>query len=428
MSPAGREESSLRDGLGSQSGRTGVRLGRECGPAVNPLPESADAMRRQGPLWPIPTAAVLLLLLAVPAAASAHATNATVSTRAVPTPGSGGAVFTMTNAPSGNAVLAYTIGAGGTLSAAGVFSTAGTGTGVSLADQSALVLSQDHRFLLVVNAGDNTISLFAVHFPTSHGPILDLLDVAGSQGVQPVSLTVFGPFVYVLNAGNATVGGNIAGFVLTPWGQLAPLRSSVQPLSTSAPTGPAEIAFNPTGTVLAVTEKGTSLIDTYPVDPRGFARAPVVTPSNGSTPYGFAFSPQGTLIVSDAGPGALSSYAVARNGHVSVVSGSVGDGQLAPCWVAVHGAYAFTTNAHSNTISSYQIGWGGSLTLRIALAASTGAADTDMAVGGPHGDYLLVYDAGAGEIQDFAFGNGGSLGSGYIVTGLPATAEGLAAF
>jgi 6-phosphogluconolactonase (cycloisomerase 2 family) len=299
---------------------------------------------------------------------------------------------------------------------------------VSLADQGALVLTQDHQFLFVVNAGDNTVSVFAVHYPAPHRPILALVDVVGSQGVQPVSVTVHGPFVYVLNAGNATDPGNIAGFFLSPGGQLFPIPHSSQPLSTSSPTGPAEIAFNPSGTVLVVTEKATSLIDAYPVSFWGVARPPVVTPSNGSTPYGFAFGNQGTLIVSDAGPGALSSYDVARNGQLTVVSGSVDDGQLAPCWVAVAGPYAFTTNAHNNTISTYHVGWDGTLTLVAAVAASTGAADTDMAIGGSHGQYLLVYDAGAGEIQNFAIGSDGSLASAYSVSSLPATAEGLAAF
>jgi 6-phosphogluconolactonase len=383
-------------------------------------------MRPSSTLWSIPAVAALMLLLLVPAAASAHATNAPNPATA---PGTGGAVFTMSNAIAGNTVLAYTIGAGGQLSAAGTFSTGGTGTGVSLADQGALTLSPDHRFLFVVNAGDNTVSVFAVQQPGSRGSILTLVDVAGSQGVQPVSLTINGPLVYVLNAGNATVPGNIAGFFLSPGGRLLAVPGSLQPLSSTSPVGPAEIAFNPSGSVLAVTEEDTSLIDTYPVNHRGVAQPPVITPSNGSTPYGFAFSGAGALIVSDAGSGALSSYRVASNGQVTVVSGSVGDGQVAPCWVAVSGPYAFTSNAHSNTLSAYRVGWNGALTLVLpAVAASTGAADTDLAIGGPHGQYLLVYDAGAGEIQDFAIGNGGSLTAGHAVLSLPATAEGLAAF
>jgi 6-phosphogluconolactonase len=385
-------------------------------------------MERHSYLRSLPVAAALALLVLVPAAASAHATTSVLPS-ASDEHGTGfGAAFTMSNAVSGNSVLAYVLGPSGDLTFAGSFGTGGTGTGSSLADQGSVVLTSDHRFLLVVNAGDNTVSVFAVHSPGFRGPILTLLGVAGSGGVQPVSVTVHGPIVYVLNAGDSTHPGDIAGFFLGFWGQLYPLPGGSQPLSSSSPTGPAEIAFNPAGTVLVVTEKDTSLIDAYPVSFWGIAGPPVVTVSNGSTPYGFAFSEGGSLVVSDAGPGALSSYSVATNGQLTVVSGSVPDYQAAPCWVAVSGPYAFTTDAHSNTISSYLVSWGGSLSLIQSDAATTGAADTDMAVGGSHGQFLLVYDAGAAEIQDFAIGPGGSLSSLNMVTSLPATAEGLAAF
>jgi 6-phosphogluconolactonase len=381
-------------------------------------------MKRPSVVWLVPAAAVLLLLVS----ASASAQAPTVPTPPA-APAAGGDVFTMTNAPSGNAVLAFHIGPGGALVPAGTFATRGTGTGISLADQGALALTSDHRYLLVVNAGDNTVTVFAVH-PYGSGAVLSFVDRVGSRGVGPVSLTVHGPFVYVLNAGSASAPGNIAGFLLADHGLLLPLPGARQPLSTSSPTGPAEIAFSPSGDVLVVTEKSTSVLDAYPVNFRGIAQPPVTTPSNGSTPYGFAFTPQGALVVSDAGPGALSSYSVAANGQVTVVSGSVGDGQLAPCWVAIApgGAWAFTSNAHSDTISTYAVASGGALSLSSAIAATTGPADTDLAIGGAHGQYLFVYDAGAPQIQEFGIGSGGSLTPLYAVYSLPPATEGLAAF
>ncbi len=155
-----------------------------------------------------------------------------------------------------------------------------------------------------------------------------------------------------------------------------------------------------------------------------------MTASNGATPYGFAWGKGGALIVSDAVAGGLSSYLVASSGALTSVSGPVVDNGTAACWVAVaHGGHwAYTTNAHSDTISTYLVGSGGSLTLASAVAATTGAADTDMAVGGPHGQYLFVYDAGAGEIEQFAIGSSGGLTLLSAVFALPSTAEGLAAF
>ncbi|MCI4372366.1 MAG: beta-propeller fold lactonase family protein [Thermoplasmata archaeon] len=380
-------------------------------------------MKRPSPLWLIPVAAALLLL--VPAAASAQAPIATPS---VPSHGAGGAVFTMSNAVSGNSVIAYRIGSGGALIPAGTFATHGLGTGASLADSGALALTANHEFLLVVNAGSHSISVF--HVNAAPGPVLTFVDQTHSRGQVPVSITVHGWLVYVLNAGDSSRRGNIAGFQLGTSGVLTPLIGSREPLSTNAPTGPAQISFNPSGHVLVVTEKNTNLIDTYVVGTGGLAQAPTVTVSNGTTPYGFAWGKGGSLIVSDAAIGALSSYSVASNGALTVVSGSVADGGAAPCWVTVAhgGTWVYTTNAHGSTISTYQVGTGGTLTLVSAVAATTGAADTDMAVGGPHGQYLFVYDAGAGEIEQFAIGSGGSLTLLSAVFSLPATAEGMAAF
>jgi len=389
-------------------------------------------MKRLGALA-LATTAVLLVLI-VPSLAVGH--PAAAAGTSGPTPLSAptaaappSAVFTMTNNATANSVVAYRIGTGGALIPAGTFSTHARGTGASLADQAALALTRDHRWLLVVDAGSNEISVFHVNAPSPTHPLLTLTDHAFSGGVLPVSLAVHGSLVYVLNDGNSTVAGNIAGFLLSSTGRLFPLAGSHRPLSTTGATGGAQIAFNPGGSVLVVTEKATSLLDTYHVGPLGYASAPSFTNSSGSTPYGFAFTRAGTLVVSEAGPGALSSYTVSGAG-ATVVSGTVLDNQSAPCWVAVAegGQYAFTTNAHSNSISTYQVASNGTLTLQASIGATTGAAPTDMAVTTSTGHYLLVYDAGASEIDEFALGAGGSLTEIASVYGLGATAEGLVAF
>lgn len=385
-------------------------------------------MRRPATVALLTTAALLVLI--VPAAAA--------QAQPVPTPGaatssSGGAgvsaVFTMTNNATANSVLAYRIGGTGSLVSYGSFPTHGAGLGSSLADQGALALTSDHQWLLVVDAGSDQVSVFHVNAPGLSLPLLTYTDRIGSGGVLPVSIAIHGSWVYVLNAGNATTAGNIAGFTLGSNGRLSALPGSSLPLSTTSSTGPAQISFNPAGTILAVTEKATSIIDTYTVGTTGYASGPTSTASNGSTPYGFAFSPNGHLVVSDAGPGALSSYSISSSGAVTVVSGTVLDNQLAPCWVAFAegGRYAYTTNAHSDSISTYQVARNGSLVLQASVGATTGSAPTDIAVTtGSH--YLLTYDAGAGEIDEYGLGSSGSLTEITSVYGLPSTSEGLVAF
>lgn len=376
-------------------------------------------------LWVLPIAAVLLFV--VSSGVSAHASSGVNADLSVPTQG---AVFTMTNSPTGNAILAYEIGPGGSLIPAGDFATHGNGTGVSLADSGSVVLSSDHRWLFVVDAGSNVVSVFRVNSLASSGPLLTFSQRISSHGVLPVSLTVSGHFVYVLNAGTSVTPGNIFGFFLGDHGLLLPLPGSSRSLSTSVSTAPAEIAFNPAGDVLVVTEKNTSILDSYTVSWQGYASGPTVIPSNGSTPYGFTFGRGGSLIVTDAGQSALTSYTVGTSGALTVKTPALSDEQAAACWVVTvrGGEFAITANAHNNTISTYHVGPRGGLTLLAPVAATTGAADTDLAVGGSSGQYLLVYDAGAGEIQEFLVGHGASLAPEYDVFGLPATAEGMAAF
>ena len=115
---------------------------------------------------------------------------------------------------------------------------------------------------------------------------------------------------------------------------------------------------------------------------------------------------------------------------VHLVSGSVLDSQSAPCWVVVaeDGQYAYTSNAHSASISTYRIAHDGALTLQASVGATTGTGPTDMAATTSDGRYLLVYDSGAGEIDEFSLGSGGTLTEVASVYGLASTAEGLVAF
>src|SRR5437588_13036313 len=67
------------------------------------------------------------------------------------------AVYTITNGASSNEVLAFHRAANGELTPAGTFPTGGTGTGASLGSGHSLVVADDGRELVVVNAGSSTI-------------------------------------------------------------------------------------------------------------------------------------------------------------------------------------------------------------------------------------------------------------------------------
>ncbi len=336
-----------------------------------------------------------------------------------------GVVYVQTNAASGNEVQVFTRDAAGGLSAAGSFATGGNGSGAGLGSQGALALSPDGRFLFTVDAGSNDIASFAVR---PHG--LSLVGRTSSGGLVPLSLATHDHLLYVLNAGDP---GSISGFRIGNDGSLSPIDDSTRFLSNdgagTAP-GPAEVQFDPAGSTLVVTEKATNLIDTYRLGRDGRPGSRQTFASSGTTPYGFAFDPHGTLVVSEAGTGSASSYAVSDSGALTVISGSVPDGQAAPCWLVIGGSrgYAYTTNAGSGTISSFTIGHDGSLSLLNATAGATGMGShpLDMAFSG-NGRFLYNLDAATGSIHAFGVNGDGSLTPLGSTTGVSSVTEGIAA-
>ncbi len=353
-------------------------------------------------------AGAVLLAGAAPAAVSAHEGG-----------GRAGTVYTLTNEATGNAVQAYSRAADGSLSWFATYPTGGLGTGAGLGSEGAVALSPDGAWLLAVDAGSNDVAAFRVRDDGS----LRLVERANAHGTMPISVTIHERLAYVLDAGGA---GNIAGFRLD--GGLRPVPGSVRSLSGSA-TGPAQIAFRPDGSVLVVTEKATSTIDTFRVGNDGAAGPATTFASAGSTPFGFAFDGRGRIFVSEAAASALSSYRVARSGALRVVSASVVDGGLAACWVAVNreGTLAFVANAHNGTISTYAIAPNGSVTVEqpVATALGAGSAPLDEAVS-PGGHALFVVDSGKHTLDAFQVRPDGSLAALGGAASLPASDIGLA--
>ena len=339
----------------------------------------------------------------------------------------GGRVYTATNAVAGNEIVIYHRAANGSLSPAGRLATNGLGSGGGLGNQGGLIGSKNGRWLFAVNAGSNEISVFSVRRGN-----LSLTDKIPSGGTRPVSLTIHGDLLYVLNGGGTN---NITGFTIGEWGQLTPIPNSTQLLSAAA-TGPAQIQFTPDGDALVVTEKATNKIDIYAVED-GVANGPAVRDSNGITPFGFAFDKRGHLIVSEAFGGApsqaaLSSYEVADDtSNIKVISPSVKDNQSAACWVVVtkNGRYAYTTNTASGSVSGYRVAKDGKLTLLgDGLTAITGAGSGPIdAALSKSSQFLYVLNGGIGTVNGYRVEANGSLSPIGNVGGLPPGTNGLIA-
>jgi 6-phosphogluconolactonase (cycloisomerase 2 family) len=284
---------------------------------------------------------------------------------------------------------------------------------------------EGHALLFAVNAGSNDISVLAVK-----NKKLKLVSKTPSGGVRPTSVTVHNDLLYVLNAGSGTING----FRIDKHGALTPIPGSSRPTTGNAGGDPSEVSFSPDGKILVVTDKSPNIIDTYLVDKQGIATGPMLNLSNGATPFGFAFD-HNHLVVAEADHSlpnlsSASSYNVSSTGTVTVISGSVHNGQTGSCWLVIteNGHFVYISNAGSSDLSSYMLQGNGTLTLLNGVAATTdaGSAPVDLALtDGSH--FLYVLNDVTGTIDGYRVAGNGSLTPVASAGGLPPDAQGLAA-
>ena len=332
------------------------------------------------------------------------------------------AVYIMSNDAVSNEIVEYTRSTTtGALTPFGEYPTGGAGTGMGLASQGALIFDATSNHFFAVNAGDNSISELSLDVDGS----THLLSSVPSGGTAPISLTLSGKTLYVLNAGSATGAANISGFTVDPGG-IIPIPNSTQPLSSAQP-GAEQISFVQNGSVLVVTEKGSNEIDTFVVSAGGAAPGVFTSAGTAMAPYGFGVSGNGLVVVSQATPTTgASSYSISATGVVTTDTAFVADGQVAACWVTIVNDTAYALNAHNATISAYTITPGtGAITLvGNGVAATTGTGPTDVAAS-PDGAFLYTRNGAGQSISSWPIAADGTLGTVTTFAGSPAASSGL---
>jgi 6-phosphogluconolactonase len=317
-----------------------------------------------------------------------------------------GAVYVQTNAAP-NEVIAFRRAEDGSLDRIGSVATGGGGDGSPhLQSQGSVTLTGDGQYLLVTNAATDDLSVFSVAADGS----IELRERVHT-GATPRSVAEHDGLVVVLNTGEP----GIASFRLHADG-IARMEGGDQALDASD-ADPAQVTFSPDGSMVVITERGTDSIVTYELTAEGTFGASSEIPSEGPTPYGFAFTSGGTLIVTEAfraekGAAAASSYAL-EDGSLVVRTSSVGNGRSEICWVVVtpNDRFAFTTNFADGAVSRYAIAPDGSLSLEDATAGMSvdgkpGLRDEDLS---SDGLFLYAIDADGGSIYGWSVEAEGTL-------------------
>lgn len=349
------------------------------------------------------TTALAGVILAVGALTAVHASAAERDNAGA------GVVFVQNDALDGNDVIAYDRHADGSLRQAGSYATGGKGGRLEgavvdfTASQGALAADRPHRELYAVNAGSDTISVFAVN-----GDRLRLRQVIASRGSFPVSITVHNDVVYVLNARG---GGSIQGYFHIG-GHLLPVpawhRDLGLPVSGPEFTHtPGQVTFTPDGRHLAVTTKAaTNSILVFNLGSFGrLAGQPVVHAEDATVPFAVDFDAAGHMAVGDAGPNAVSTYDVAADGTLTPLGVTL-TGQQATCWIDASGNLLAVSNAASANVTTMRTDASGQATKIADTSTDPGTVDADFT---RDGRYLYVQTGGMGRVDGFRVSGDGSL-------------------
>ena len=231
----------------------------------------------------------------------------------VPAPTFEGAVYVGTNGLDANEIAAFGQSADGTLTPLGNFATGGQGStefdggeGLDpLISADSVVVTEDEKFLLAVNAGSDTISSFAINDDFS----LTLVSEVASGGVGPNSIAVDNGLVFVTNIDRDGLAlgdpntpraepndeGNVVGFSLSATGELAATG-----YSADLDNRPANIGFTTDGDRVIV----SSITSGSAALPGENAEASI---------YAFKVLRSGRLVLSDTGTPTLRGNEEGRN-------------------------------------------------------------------------------------------------------------------
>ena len=342
-------------------------------------------------------------LVCATAAALSLAASAAQAARGIEREGEH-AVFVMTNDANANEVKVFERGRNGFLHEGRSYTTGGRGSGGTidpLLSQGSLTLSPNRKWLFAANAGSGTVSVFRVD-----GSRLLLTDEAPTGGSEPNAVAARGEFVYVLNTAGSS---SVVGFHLSH-GRLQRIENSLRFLGRNE-AGSASIAFSPDGQFLLVTERAANTIDVFRVLPNGELSQVNSNPSAAPGTFAGAFSPHGILIVSETGAGGanastVSSYTVRADLSLQSISTAVPTLGSANCWnvVTPDGRFVYVSNAGSASIAGFAVAADGVLSPlpgTIVGRNPDGATNLDIAISAD-GAFLYSLNAGDGSIGVFA--------------------------
>jgi 6-phosphogluconolactonase (cycloisomerase 2 family) len=335
-------------------------------------------------------------------------TDGTLTVNAAPT---ANFLFVNNQAATGNSIASYSVAVDGTLTAlaGSPVATGGLGANAACSSVNRLALSAGNNLLFVSNGGDQTISAFSID-PTSGAltaaagsPFASGLTLDACSGIS-LSASPDGRFLM------ASSNGQIKTFSIGTGGVLTSLSTAANPV---IPNASMKISAN--GQLLAVSN-GAS-VSVFSINPDGsltvVAGSPFAEAGTGSL-AGLDFSSTSGLLFgaeASATAGFADAWTIGANGVLSSVAGSPFSTTAINSNVVLlspNDSFLFASNQGSNSVSSYGVGVGGSLS---SLGSFGSAASLHAPVGmatDRSGSLLFVADDTFG-VAVFSINGAGSL-------------------
>ena len=357
-----------------------------------------------------------LLAVAILSACGGSSTTSVPVTPVPPAPVAMNQLYTQTNEQA-NVIVHMSRNADGSLTIQNRTFTGGVGSnGVkfgdatntsvpdSLVSQNSIIVASDHSMLFAVNAGNNTISSFAID-PTNGN--LSLKKVNATAGVFPTSLAFSNGHLYVSFEGGSE---KLQAFNVSPDGSLNLIGAYAVPANASNPVSPTQVVLSPNGSNIFIsTGVGSNAVASYAVNADGTLSSPTLNTSGIVAPFAGTFVNNALYLSTDITDKALAAFSV-NGGTLTPIGIPLTSAQAGPCWLVVtpNGQFAYVGNG-SGPISSYNIGSNGSLTLKNAKEA----ADSTKVAGdswiSPDGKFLYTAYLADDEVIAYSIGSDGSL-------------------
>jgi 6-phosphogluconolactonase (cycloisomerase 2 family) len=162
----------------------------------------------------------------------------------------------------------------------------------------------------------------------------------------------------------------------------------------------------------------------FGVRPGGTLTAsPVVNSEPGAVPFAVTFDPAGDLVLAEAGPSALATFALHSGGTITQID-ALNTGQSATCWVTADGGQLFTSNTGSGNLTRFTSDAHGQLTLLGQTATDPGTVDSTVT---PDGRFQYVQAGGDGSVDEFSVAAGALTEIGSVTVPGAVGGEGIAA-